>query len=293
MAYRSILPQTGASTMHIGALIFATDYAVRADELAAELEARGYESLFVPEHTHIPTSRETPWPGGGDLPQEYWHTYDPFVSLSFAAAATRTLKLGTGICLLPQRDTLVTAKLVASLDRLSNGRFVFGIGGGWNREEMAHHGVDYRTRFARMEEQVLAMQRLWTQDAADFDGRFVRFSASLLHPKPVQAPHPPILLGGETDHTLRRIVRYCDGWLPRARGGFDAAVNVKRLVRIADEHGRDMRTLTVSVFGARPDAQTLRRYREAGVTRAILPLPPADRDAVWRLLDRYQPLLGL
>ena len=277
--------------MHIGALIFATDYAVRADELAAELEQRGYESLFVPEHTHIPTSRETAWPGGADLPEEYWHTYDPFVSLSFAAAATKTLRLGTGICLLPQRDTLVTAKLVASLDRLSGGRFLFGIGGGWNKEEMAHHGTEYRTRFQRMEEQVHAMQRLWTEDSAGYEGRYVRFSDSLAYPKPVQTPYPPVLLGGETDHTLKRVVSYCDGWLPRGRGGFDAAENMDRLKRMADKHGRKMDTLSVSVFGAPPKPDTLDAYREAGITRAILPLPPAARDEVWKVLDRYQPLL--
>lgn len=277
--------------MHIGALIFATDYAVRADELATELESRGYESLFVPEHTHIPTSRESPWPGGGDLPEEYWHTYDPFVSLSFAAAATSTLKLGTGICLLPQRDTLVTAKLVASLDRLSGGRFVFGIGGGWNKEEMAHHGTEYRTRFQRMEEQVQAMRRLWTEEASAFQGEFVEFSESLCYPKPVQQPHPPVILGGETDHTLRRVVELCDGWLPRARGGFDAAAEMQRLARMAERHGRAMDTLSVSVFGARGDADTLASFRDAGITRAVLPLPPAPRDEVWRVLDRYQGLL--
>ncbi len=278
--------------MHIGALIFATDYAVRLDELAAELENRGYESLFVPEHTHIPTSRESPWPGGSDLPREYWHTYDPFVSLSFAAAATKTLKLGTGICLLPQRDTLVTAKLVASLDDLSRGRFLFGLGGGWNKEEMAHHGTDYATRFQRLEEQVRAMKRLWTQDAAGYDGRFVQFSESWSYPKPAQKPHPPVLLGGESDHTLRRVVEFCDGWLPRGRGGFDAAANMARLGRMAERHGRTMETLSVSVFGAPPNAETLQAYRDAGITRAILPLPAAGRDDVWPLLDRYQPLLA-
>jgi probable F420-dependent oxidoreductase len=277
--------------MHIGALIFATDFAVAADELARELEQRGYESMFLPEHTHIPASRESPWPGGGELPREYSHTYDPFVALSFAAAATRTLKIATGICLLPQRDTLITAKLVASLDRLSGGRLLFGIGGGWNKEEMAHHGTDYASRFRRMEEQVRAMQRLWTQEAASFDGEFVRFSASWLHPKPLQTPWPPVLLGGESDHTLRRIVQFCDGWLPRARGGFDAAASMARLQRMAAEHGRDPAALTVNVFGARPDADTLAGYRDAGVSRSILPLPPAPRDEVWRVLDRYQPLL--
>ncbi len=277
--------------MHIGALIFATDKAVPLDELAVELEQRGYESLFVPEHSHIPTSRKTPWPGGGDPPEEYWRTYDPFVSLSFAAAATRTLKIGTGICLLPQRDTLMTAKLVSSLDRMSGGRFVFGIGAGWNQDEMEHHGVVYETRFARLEEQVRALQSLWIEDRASFDGDHVQFTESVQYPKPLQSPYPPILLGGESDHTLRRIVQLCDGWLPRARGGFDAAENMRRLKHVADEHGRAMDTLTVNVFGAQPDAAALQAYRAAGITRAILPLPPAPRDSVWRVLDRYQELI--
>jgi probable F420-dependent oxidoreductase len=277
--------------MHIGALIFATDYSIQMDDLARELEQRGYESVFVPEHTHIPASRLSPWPGGSDLPQEYWHSYDPFVSLSFAAAATKTLKIGTGICLLPQRDTLVTAKLVASLDRMSGGRFIFGIGGGWNKEEMAHHGVDYDTRFKRMEEQVLAMQQLWTQEAAEYHGKFVDFSPSWLHPRPIQTPYPPIILGGETDYTLKRIVRYCDGWLPRARHGFDAALNMQRLKTFADEAGRDMNSLTVSIFGAQADIDILKDYREAGITRAILPLPSLPRDQILPILDRYQPLV--
>ncbi len=278
--------------MHTGAMIFATDYAIPIDVLAVELEQRGYESLFVPEHTHIPASRQSPWPGGADLPKEYWHTYDPFVSLSFAAAATKSLKVGTGICLLPQRDTLVTAKLVASLDRLSSGRFIFGIGGGWNKEEMAHHGVNYGTRFQRMEEQVRAMQQLWTEEAAAYEGRFVRFSASWSHPKPVQRPWPPVILGGESDYTLRRVVDYCDGWLPRARQGFDAARNMERLRQFAAAAGRDMGTLSVSVFGARGDAATLASYREAGISRAILSLPSSGKDDVLRVLDRYQPLLS-
>ncbi|HAR30314.1 MAG TPA: LLM class F420-dependent oxidoreductase, partial [Gammaproteobacteria bacterium] len=192
--------------MHIGALMFATDYAVPPQELARELEARGYESFFVPEHTHIPASRQSPWPGGADLPKEYVHTYDPFVALSFAAAATNRLRLGTGICLLPQRDTLVTAKLVASLDRLSGGRVIFGVGAGWNREELEHHGVEFATRFARMEEQIAALSLLWREEAPAFDGQYVKFSATWQYPKPIQQPRPPVLLGGESDHTLRRIV---------------------------------------------------------------------------------------
>ena len=277
--------------MHIGVSIFATDFSIGMDELAPEIESRGFESLFVPEHTHIPTSRRSPWPGGADLPKEYWHTFDPFVSLSFAAANTKTLKIGTGICLLPQRDTLVTANLVASLDRMSGGRFIFGIGGGWNREEMAHHGTGYDKRFARMAEQVKAMQALWSNDVAEFHGEHVDFSESWSYPKPVQTPHPPIILGGETDHTLRRVVDYCDGWLPRARHGFDAVENIARLQKIADESGRDISTLSVSVFGVSAEENTLAGYRDAGINRALLSLPSAPRDEVLPILDGYAALI--
>jgi len=276
--------------MQIGALIFATDYAVRMDELAPELESRGYESLFVPEHTHIPASRESAWPGGADLPLEYSHTYDPFVALSFAAASTSTLKLGTGICLLPQRDTITTAKSVSSLDHLSQGRFIFGIGGGWNKEEMRQHGTEYNIRFARMREQVLAMRGLWTEEESGYQGEHVSIEPSWLHPKPVQS-RLPVILGGETDYTLKRIVEYGDGWLPRARHGFDAAENIARLKHFADEAGRDMSELTISVFGVAPDKAILDSYRDAGIDRAILPLPPADKDKVFSILDRYQELL--
>jgi probable F420-dependent oxidoreductase len=278
--------------MKIGALIFATDYTIQMDELGRELEERGFESLFVPEHTHIPASRLSPWPGGAELPKEYSHSYDPFVALSFAAAVTKNLMLGTGICLLPQRDTITTAKSVASLDRMSDGRFLFGIGGGWNKEEMAQHGTEYKTRFARMKEQVIAMKGLWQEEAAEFHGDFVNFDASWQHPKPVQSPNPPVLLGGETDYTLRRIVDYCDGWLPRARQGFDAIENTARLKRIADEAGRDMSSLTINIFGAAPDKSILDNYREAGIHRSILPLPSADRDKVLSILDRYAGLLN-
>ncbi len=277
--------------METGVFIFATDYTIRIDELARELEARGFESLFVPEHTHIPASRKSPWPGGAELPREYWHTHDPFVALSFAAAATETLKLGTGICLIPQRDPLVTAKSVASLDMLSGGRFLLGMGGGWNVEEMEDHGAAYNTRFKLLRERVLAMKALWTEEEAEFHGEFVDFGPCWAHPKPVQKPHPPLLLGGETDHTLRRVVEFCDGWFPRARGGFDIAGGIARLRRIAGEAGRDMGELSVNLFGARPDAQALEEYRQAGVTRAIIGLPSNDRDDVLRRLDEHTKLL--
>ena len=278
--------------MDIGAFIFATGYTIAVDELARELEARGFESLFVPEHTHIPVSRKSPFPGGGELPRQYWHTHDPFVSLSFAAAATQRLKLGTGICLIPQRDPIVTAKSVASLDMLSGGRFLLGMGGGWNVEEMEDHGAEYRTRFKLLRERVLAMKALWADEEAEFHGEFVDFDPCRAYPKPVQKPHPPLLLGGETDHTLRRVVEFCDGWFPRGRGGFDAAAGVARLRRIADEAGRDMSGLSISVFGARPDRRAMDEYREAGVTRAIIGLPSDSRDDVLRLLDKHAALLG-
>lgn len=277
--------------MKIGVLMFATDYAVRTDTLARELEDRGFESLFVPEHTHIPTSRLSPYPGGGDLPKEYINSYDPFVSLSFAAAATSRLKLGTGICLLPQRDTIATAKSVASLDHLSDGRFLFGIGGGWNKEEMAQHGVTYETRFTRMKEQVLAMKSLWTEDAGEFSGEHVNIEPSWLYPKPVSQPHPPVLLGGETDYTLKRVVDYCDGWLPRGGRGADLLERIGRLREIAEEAGRDLSTISINVFGAKPDADYLERMQAEGVERCLLGLPSADKDKVFALLDRYQPLL--
>ena len=276
--------------MDVGVLIFATDYTIRTDELAIALEERGFESLFLPEHTHIPASRISPWPGGADLPPDYWHTHDPFVALSYAAAVTKNLKLGTGICLLSQREPIVTAKSVASLDMMSNGRFIFGIGGGWNVEEMNDHGVEYKTRFAQMREHVLAMKALWTEEDAAYKGDFVQFEASWAHPKPVQKPHPPVILGGETDYTLRRIVDYGDGWLPRARHGFDAAENMARLKAVADEAGRDMSELSVSVFGAPGDAAVLAGYAEAGIDRALLTLPSAPRDEVMGLLDKYAPL---
>ena len=277
--------------MHIGAMIFATDYTIRTDELAIALEERGFESLFVPEHTHIPASRKSPWPGGADLPKDYWHTHDPFVSLAYAGAVTKNLKLGTGICLLSQREPIVTAKSVASLDMMSNGRLIFGIGGGWNVEEMEDHGVQYKTRFAQMREHVLAMKALWTEEEATFHGEFVNFDAAWAHPKPVQNPHPPVILGGETDYTLRRIVEYGDGWLPRARSGFDAKENLARLARIAVEGGRNLSEFSVSVFGASDDQSVLDSWAEAGVTRALLTLPSEPQDDVLRRLDKYSAVI--
>ena len=279
--------------MKLGVCIFATDYAMRIDDLAREVEARGFESLFVPEHTHIPTSRRSPWPGGRDLPRDYWHTLDPFVSLTAAAAATETLRIGTGICLLTERDPIITAKQVASLDLLSNGRVEFAIGAGWNAEEMENHGTEFKTRFRVMSERAKAIKTLWRDEEPEFHGEFVDFDPVWSYPKPVQQPNPPILIGGESVYTLRRVVEYGDGWLPRARGGFDPHEGVGRLRAVADEAGRDMATLSVSVFGAPADAAVLDLYREAGIDRAVLSLPSESADAVLPLLDDHAKHLGL
>jgi probable F420-dependent oxidoreductase len=278
--------------MKIGAFIFATDYAIRTDELARELEHRGFDSLFLPEHTHIPVSRVSSYPGGGELRKEYWHTYDSFVALTYAAAATRTLKIATGISLLPQHDTFNAAKAVASLDRMSEGRMLFGIGGGWNVEEMGNHGVTYSARFKILRERVLAMKELWTSEEASFEGDFIKFDPVWAWPKPLQSPHPPILLGGNTDHTLRRVVDFCDGWIPANWPGFDAVEGMNRLRRIADEAGRDVSDFSVTLVRGEPDRAKLDAYEKAGLTRVLLTLPSADRDTVLRQLDDYAPLLG-
>ncbi|HXZ01893.1 MAG TPA: LLM class F420-dependent oxidoreductase [Stellaceae bacterium] len=278
--------------MFVGVFYFPTDYGIAIAELAQALEARGFDSLFLPEHTHIPVSRRTPFPGGGELPKRYAHTHDPFVALSFAAAATRSLKLGTGIALIPQRDPIVTAKSVASLDQLCGGRFIFAMGGGWNVEEMENHGARYETRFKLLRERVLAMKALWTQEQAEYHGEFVNFDPVWLYPKPKQKPHPPLFLGGETDYTLKRVVEFCDGWFPRpARSGWEPKSAVARLREAALAGGRDPRSLSITVFGAPADAAGLAPYREAGIDRVLLMVPDLSRDEILRALDKFAPLV--
>ncbi len=276
--------------MRVGVFYFPPDYGIDMAELGRALEDRGFDSLFVPEHTHIPLSRKTPFPGGGELPRRYSHTHDPFVGLAFAAAATKKLLVGTGILLVPQHEPIVTAKAIASLDQLSGGRFVFGIGGGWNVDEMENHGARYGTRFKQMREHVLAMKALWTQEEASYHGEFVHFDPVWSYPKPAQRPHPPILLGGETDHTLKRVVDYCDGWFPRPRAGFEPASAVERLKKMATEKGRDFSTLSITVFGAPPEEAALASYQKVGIQRALLAIPDLNRDEILRHLDTLAPL---
>jgi probable F420-dependent oxidoreductase len=279
------------TSMKIGFYYFATDYAMPVAEVARALEERGFESLFLPEHTHIPISRRTPWPGGAELPRQYAHTLDPFVALAVAAAVTSRLRIGTGICLLTQRDPIVTAKEVATLDLVSNGRVEFGIGAGWNAEEMANHGTAFETRFRVMVDRAKAMRAIWTEEEAAYEGEFTRFEPIWQWPKPVQKPHPPILLGGESRHTMRRVMEFCDGWFPRGRAFGDPAAEMAKLRRFADEAGRAIGTVSTTLFGATPEAAYLDRCRAAGVDRALLSLPSDERDKVLPMIDQYASFL--
>lgn len=276
--------------MQLGITMFPTDLAIDPVRLGTEVEARGFESLWFPEHTHIPTSRRTPFPGGEPIPEEYKRTYDPFVALGAVAAATERIRLATGICLVAQRDPIICAKEVASVDRLSGGRFVFGIGYGWNVDEMEHHGVDPRRRRALVREKMLAMEALWSQDVASFEGELVRFGPSWSWPKPLQQPRPPVLIGGAAGPTLfRHIVEFADGWMPIGGRGLREHLPVLR--EAFAEAGRDPESLRITVFGAQPDPDKLAYYAELGCERVVLWVPPAPEATVLEVLDRYAPLL--
>ena len=272
--------------MKYGCYMFATDYSIRPDELARALEDRGFESFWVPEHTHIPAGRQSPWPGGAPLPREYWHTLDPFVALGAAAAVTSRIKLGTGICLVIERDPITLAKEVASLDWLSRGRVLFGVGGGWNAEEMAHHGTDFASRWTVLRERIAAMKAIWERDEAEYHGKHVNFDRLWSYPKPVQKPYPPILMGGTGPHARQRAAEFDGHWMPiSSRDPIDEGLADLRAR--AAKLGRDPATVTVSLFGAKPDEAKLAMWRDQGVERAIFTLPSAGRDTVLPLVDRY------
>ena len=277
--------------MNVGALIFPTDLSIRPDVLGRELEDRGFESLWVTEHTHIPTGRISPWPGGPELPNEYKRTLDPFIALTSAAASTTKLKLATGICLVAQHDPIVLAKTISSLDLVSGGRFIFGVGVGWNAEEMADHGVDPSRRRAVAREKVMAMRELWTKEEASFSGEFVNFEPTWSWPKPVQHPHPPVVMGGAGGPiTFRHIIEYCDGWMPiHGRRSVFGPINDLRAA--AEAAGRDPATLEIGVFGVPGDAAIIEAYREVGVSRCVLSLPSAPVDTIVPLLDQYATML--
>ena len=269
--------------MKFGVYMFPTDYAIDPVSLGRAVEGHGFESLFVPEHTHIPVSRRSPFPGGSELPEEYSHTLDPFVALGAVAAATERLMLGTGICLVIERDPITLAKEVASLDFISGGRVLFGIGGGWNREEMENHGTDPTRRWKVLRERIEAMQQIWTEDAAEYHGEFVDFDPIWQWPKPIQKPHPPVIIGGDGANTLQRVVRYGDGWMPIGRRA-DFKARIDELNRLSAEAGRA--DIPVTIFGAAPKPEVIDAYAEAGVERLLFHLPPAPRDEVLPLLEQ-------
>ncbi len=274
--------------MHYGLTIFPTDYSIHPADLGRAAEERGFESLWVAEHSHIPVSRKTPWPGGAELPKMYYDVVDPFIALAMAAAATTKLKVGTGICLVIQRDPIQTAKEVASLDLLSGGRFLFGVGGGWNAEEMANHGTRFETRFRLLRERIEAMKQIWTQKQAEYYGELVSFDPIFAWPKPKQKPHPPIHVGGAFPGGMRRALRYGDGWIPiLGRGDGDIVEHLPALREEAAKLGRSLDGFEVSAYGVPPDGEKLRALRDAGITRALFFLPPAGKDDVLKLLDGY------
>jgi len=272
--------------MHLGIFSYNVAYGARPDELARACEERGFESFWVGEHTHIPASRQTPYPGGDPLPRPYYHMADPCVSLMAAAAATTTIKLGTGVCLVVEHDPIVLAKTVATLDWLSGGRVLFGIGGGWNREEMAHHGTPFQRRWQVLRERVEAMQAIWTQEEASYSGEFVSFERIISYPKPIQKPYPPILFGGATARGRTRVVRYCDGWIPIDVLLDDLPAALADLRHKAAAAGRDPDSLSISVFAFEgTHGEALQRYRDLGVERVVVVAPRRLADA-WPFLDR-------
>jgi probable F420-dependent oxidoreductase len=262
-----------------GVAIFPTDYAISMDELAPAAEQIGFESLWVAEHSHIPTSRETKWPGGDQLPKHYWHTLDPFVALTLAARSTKKLKIATGICLVIERDPIHTAKEVASVDQVSGGRFIFGVGGGWNKEEMADHGTEFSTRWKLLRERVEAMKAIWTQDEAEYHGEMVDFGPMWSWPKPVQQPHPPVILGGSGPKILERVVRYADGWMPNRGEVIERIPELREMARVA---GRGHIPVT---YYPRPGAAEIERLAEAGVERCIYYVPADGRDPALTRLE--------
>jgi probable F420-dependent oxidoreductase len=266
--------------MKIGLSNFPTDTSIRAVPLARAAEERGFESLFVVEHTHIPASRRTPYPMGGDLPSIYWESYEPFTFLAQAAAVTERLKVGTGICLVPEHHPLALAKRVASLDSLSNGRFLFGIGAGWNAEELENHGVAFEDRWKVLREHILAMKACWTDKAAEYHGTYVDFDPVWVEPKPVSRPHPPILIGASSKWAIERIVEYADGWLPIMMPDFDE--RLAQLRQLCETHDRDPASIDITVFGM-PDKGLIEQLHSKGINRVVFGLEtqPEAESLTW------------
>ncbi len=281
--------------LNFGTSMFFTDYSMAPGELGQALEERGFESVWAPEHSHIPLSRKTPFPGGGDLPKKYFDAMDPFVTLTVAAMATKTLKIGTGICLVAQRDPIQTAKLVASIDQVSGGRFLFGIGNGWNQDEMENHGTVFETRHKLARESVEAMKAIWTKSKAEYHGEFVNFDPMMAWPKPVQKPHPPVIVGGAFPYSARRAIRYGDGWIPQAaRGGYsEIADMIPRVPQDGRPRPAAIRSRSRSLSGSPSRTLDLmKRYEDLGVARVVFNLDSDKADKVMPVIDSLAGLLG-
>jgi probable F420-dependent oxidoreductase len=272
-----------------GVSMFPTDYAIQPIPLAKAVEASGLESLFFPEHTHIPTSRRSPWPGGGDLPREYWHTHDPFVALTAAAAATENLTVGTGILLVPERDPIVTSKQIASLDMISGGRVIIGIGAGWNAEELESHGVAFKDRWKVTRESVLAWRELWTKEAAEYHGEFIQFEKSWAYPKPATPGGPPVLLGAQSQWAFDRVADYCDGWMP-IDGRGDLAGGMEELKAACDRADRDFSEIDLVVFGLGADEARATELMGIGFQHLLFRLPSGTEDEVLPIIEGYAKL---
>jgi probable F420-dependent oxidoreductase len=279
--------------LDFGAAMFFTDYSMTPAELGRALEERGFESVWAPEHSHIPLSRKTPFPGGGEMPKKYYDAMDPFVTLTAAAMATKKLKVGTGVCLVAQRDPIQTAKLVASIDQVSGGRFLFGIGNGWNQDEMEDHGTVFESRHKLARERVEAMKAIWTQTKPEYHGEFVNFGPMMAWPKPVQKPHPPVIVGGAFPYSARRAVRYGEGWIPHASRGTYAEIAdmMPQFRQMASEAGRDPDSIQITVWGPKQDADLMRRYEDLGVSRVVFSVESEKADTILPVIDGWAALM--
>jgi probable F420-dependent oxidoreductase len=275
--------------MKFGASMFFTDYSMTPAALAQALEQRGFDIVWAPEHSHIPLSRKTPFVLGGDLPKRYYDVMDPFVTLAAAAMVTTTLKIGTGVCLIAQRDPIQTAKLVASIDQVSGGRFVFGVGNGWNQDEMENHGTVFATRHKLARENVEAMKAIWTQAKPEYHGEFVNFDPMMAWPKPVQKPHPPIVVGGAFPYSARRAIRYGDGWMPQVTPAATTPLAdlIPRFRQMAAEAGRDPASLAISIGGQAPDIDLIKRYQDLDVDRVSVSLLSEKEDTILPVLNQW------
>jgi probable F420-dependent oxidoreductase len=279
--------------MKFGVSMFFTDSSISPVELGQTLEARGFESVWAPEHSHIPVSRKTPFPGGGDLPKKYYDAMDPFVTLTAAAMATKTLMVGTGICLIAQRDPIQTAKLVASIDNVTGGRFLFGVGNGWNQDEMENHGTEFKSRHKRARENIEAMKAIWTKSKAEYHGEFVNFDPMMAWPKPVQKPHPPIIVGGAYPYSARRAIAYGDGWIPQAgRGGTgEIADMIPQFRQQTAEAGRDPASIAITVWFPKSDPDLMKRYEDLGVERVVFNVESEPAEKCLPVIDKIAELM--